>query len=295
MFNQLFGKYLVDTKHLTSEQLSEVVTMGSKIRVKLGLIAVSERLLTIQQADEINRLQAVMDKRFGDIAVEKGYLTEDQVSRLLGLQGNAYLTFAQILTDKCYMTLDEIEVALAEYQKKYGFTMTDMEALRSGDVDRIVPLFLPHIEEPLYTELIGVAIRTLIRLIDADTYLLKATFTDAFDADKIAMQDLNGEHKASLAFSAKGDNLLAIADTFAGESFDKVDADALDAVSEFINCINGLFATGISYSKIEMDMLPPAYYATPVKATARQICVIPLYIRGKRVELLVTFDEMMSV
>lgn len=59
-----------------------------KGEVKLGLIAVSEKLLTQEQADKINRKQALEDKRFGDIAVEMGYLTESQVSRLLQLQGN---------------------------------------------------------------------------------------------------------------------------------------------------------------------------------------------------------------
>ena len=81
MINQLFGNYLVKTGLLSLDQLEQAFDTQKKVRVKLGLIAVTEKLMTLEQAEEVNHLQAQMDKRFGDIAVEKGYLTDDQVSR----------------------------------------------------------------------------------------------------------------------------------------------------------------------------------------------------------------------
>ena len=86
MINRLFGNYLVEAGKITQAQLDEVIETQKKVRVKLGLIAVAEKLMTPEQADEVNHLQAIMDKRYGDIAVEKGYLTDEQVGRLLGLQ-----------------------------------------------------------------------------------------------------------------------------------------------------------------------------------------------------------------
>lgn len=76
MFDHIFGKYLVQAGKLTQDSLEEVIKYESSVRVKLGTIAVAEKLMTDKQAEEVNQLQAVMDKRFGDIAVEKGYLTE---------------------------------------------------------------------------------------------------------------------------------------------------------------------------------------------------------------------------
>ena len=110
MFDQIFGNFLVETGKITKEQLADVIAYESTVRVKLGLIAVAEKLLTNEQADEINQLQAIMDKRFGDIAVEKGYLTEDQVSNLLKKQGNIYMVFVQTLIDKKLMTLERKSV-----------------------------------------------------------------------------------------------------------------------------------------------------------------------------------------
>lgn len=53
MFDQIFGNYLVKTGRITKEQLSDVIESESKVRVKLGLIAVAEKLMTTEQADEV--------------------------------------------------------------------------------------------------------------------------------------------------------------------------------------------------------------------------------------------------
>ena len=290
MINRLFGNYLVETGKITQAQLDEVIGTQKKVRVKLGLIAVAEKLMTPEQADEVNHLQAIMDKRYGDIAVEKGYLTDEQVGRLLGLQGNAYLTFIQALDDCKYMTPEQADAALAEYQKENSFTATDIDALKSGDADRIVPLFLPSEVAGLQAELVQGAVRALIRLIDSDTYVLKGAVVDAFEADRFALQDMNGDHAATLSFAADGDALKAIADVYGQEDFAQVDLDALDAVGEFINCVNGMFSTKLS-GTCNMDMLPPSYKAARSVAKADAICVFPVCVNGKVVNMLTTFDE----
>lgn len=290
MINRLFGNYLVESGKITQAQLEEVIATQKKVRVKLGLIAVAEKLMTPEQADEVNHLQAIMDKRYGDIAVEKGYLTDEQVGRLLGLQGNAYLTFIQALDDCKYMTPEEADIALAEYQKANSFTATDMDALKSGDADRIVPLFLPAECTGLQAELVQGAVRALIRLIDSDTYVLKGAVVNAFESDRFALQNLNGDHVATLSFAADGDSLKAIADVYGQEDFATVDLDALDAVGEFINCVNGMFSTKLS-GTCNMDMLPPSYKDARSVAKAEKICILPVCVNGKIVNMLTAFDE----
>ena len=60
MIQQLFGDYLVKTGKLSETQLQTVFDCQKKVRVKLGLIAVAEKLMTPQQSDELNRLQAFL-------------------------------------------------------------------------------------------------------------------------------------------------------------------------------------------------------------------------------------------
>ena len=106
------------------------------------------------------------------------------------------------------------------------------------------------------------------------------------------MQSLDGDNKASMAFTAEGKEILALADAFAGEKFDNVDADSLDSAAEFINCVNGLFATNVS-SKFAIDMLPPEYCETSAKFTGK-ILVLPLYIQGKEVKLITSFGDFIN-
>lgn len=136
MFGHIFGRFLVEQKMIPQKTLDEVLDEQRRVRAKLGLIAVSEKLLSQEQADKINSRQAIEDKRFGDIAVEMGYLTESQVNRLLQLQGNPYLTFIQAMAEKEIMTLEEIENAIDLYRRENGLTNTDLEAFKSGDIDR---------------------------------------------------------------------------------------------------------------------------------------------------------------
>lgn len=294
MINLLFGNFLVKTGALTAEQLNRALETQKKVRVRLGLIAVTEKLMSPEQSEEVNRLQAVMDKRFGDIAIEKGYLSEEQVERLLGLQGKQYLTFAQAVTDNGFMTLKEFENAFNAYQRELGFTSTDMEALKSGDSDRIVPLFLPYGCEPKQVEHILVAIRTLLRLIDSDAYIGKASWENSIPAEGIAYQSITGEIKASLGIVGDVGAVLNLAGTFGKEEFEKLDQDSLDSVAEFINCINGLFATKIS-SELSVDMLPPFYNADSVTVKSERILKLPVYLNGRELNILSVFNGEIDV
>lgn len=290
MIQQLFGDYLVKTGRLSAEQLQTVFESQKKVRVKLGLIAVSEKLMTPQQSDEVNRLQAVVDKRFGDLAIEKGYLTEAQVSRLLSLQGNAYLTFIQAITDNGYLKLEQIEEALAAFQKENAFTPGDVEAMKSDDVDKIVAMFLPDDCDPMQVSLMQGAVRTVIRLINADIFVEKGFWKSTFSMNSYAIQHIRGQRCASLLFAANDDALLEMAEPFAGEEFESVDMDALDAVGEFTNCVNGMFCAKMA-SECEMDMLPPSFKEGEFFAKANRMCILPIHIGQSVVYLITTFDE----
>ena len=66
--------------------------------------------------------------------------------------------------------------------------------------------------------------------------------------------------------------------------FDEVDEDALDAVGEFINIINGLYATALSYndSKVELDV-PDYRMEERTVSNDNDICLMPVIIEGKKI------------
>ncbi len=274
MVEYILGNYLVETGKITKDQLNSVIQKQDTARVKLGLIAVSEGMMTTQQAEEVNLLQAVKDMRFGDIAIEEGYLTEEQVEKLLKKQGNAYLVFVQNLMDEDLVTMEELEWLMDDFKKVNNYSNSDLEDIKSDDVDRILPLLLPE-EAQCYTAVIGTIVRTVIRLVDRHAYLGKAAMVDAFPAEGMAIQKLEGHDGIVDCFAERNGALLKLCSIFGQEAFPRLDLDALDAAGELLNCSNGMYVSELSRQGKFLELMPPEYAAIE---NVSEVCRIPIFI-----------------
>lgn len=290
MVSSIVGNYLVNKGIITAEQLNDLLLEQRKVRVKLGLIAVAEGFMTQEEADRVNRLQAVMDKRFGDIAVEKKYLTEGQVEELLKKQGNAYLTFAQALENQQLMTIEQLEQYLVDFKCENRFSNFVIEDLKSDDVDRILPHYIP-LKCEHYLNIAGTALRILIRCIDAETYPEQAYLASEIEAENGALQCMEGEHNITCAIAGKQDELLHTASVFGQENFNQVNEDALDAIGELLNCINGLHASALSQGGNNMELLPPEFSADITKLCSKEMLVLPVNIKGNQFKFIMAIDN----
>lgn len=289
MFNQLFGKYLVEQNVITDIELDVILTRQEDERLKLGTIAVAQNLMTEQQVKEVNYLQVQQDKRFGVIAVECGYLTEDQVVSLLTKQGNMYMKFIQIFTDMKDISMEEATEYVDEFQKYYGFSDDEMDALKENDFDEIVPAFV-YVSKPYVPELVALVLRNLVRFVTDDFYIGKVKRTNKFAYKSMVVQRLVGKHDIVLAFSGEWDNsgMVALASGFVGSELHGQDK-VFDAVGEFANICNGLLATDLAARDVEVDMVPPVTYLN--QETVGVGYTIPLYIHGKEVKMFIAVDS----
>ena len=294
MVSSIVGNYLMQRGLLSKEEFEEALAEQQRVRVKLGLIAVAEGIMTKEEADSVNSLQSVMDKRFGDIAVEKGYLAEGEVEALLKKQGNAYLAFAQALENGKIMGVEQLGLYMEDFRKERQLTVADMEDIKSDDADRILPLYIPSACKK-YINPAGTAVRTLLRCVDAEIYPEKAYLAEEVEADNGAVQCVHGEYDAAIAISAKGDGLLKTASVFGKEEFKEVNEDALDAIGELLNCINGLHATALSQSGVFMDMEPPEYACHITKMQSSEMLVLPLHIMGRECNFLISIGDKIRI
>ncbi len=294
MFEQYFGNYIVEKNLISQAQLDSVMANQHALTTKLGLIAVSEKLLTAKQAEELNELQKQMDKRFGDIAVEKGYLLKEEVNYLLNLQGSPYVKFVQALTDSGFMTIGEVEEALENFKKDNGFSDTDLEAIKSGDIDRIIPIFV-DLDIPFGSECVSLAIRNIVRFISNKIMLKKSCKARTYSFGNLACQQLIGDNDIFLGFAGQDKELLTIAGPYAREAFTEMDDDAFDAVCEFINCSNGLYASKLSHENINLDMTPPVYYSGKTIVAKDDMLIVPVVINGKQTDLLVAANQKVQI
>lgn len=292
MFDRIFANYLVETGKLSEQNVEVIFSTKEERRARLGVIAIAEKVLTLDQAEEINQLQAIYDKRFGDIAIDNGYLTVEQVERLLSLQGNAFLTFVQSVVDHGCLSMEEVDEALASYQKKNSLTTTDMENLKSCEINDIVPIFLFKQPE-LLIDLCGIFIRSIYRLIDYRVYMKKPYVATEVPYSLLGMQELYGEHNILTAVVGEPDTLTQAAIGFAGAEYINDDADSLDALCELINCINGMFATKMSQEGMELDMKVPEYALEPGTFRGALLC-IPVIVFDKEFTVILSIDNEFS-
>lgn len=293
MIANIVANFLVNKGKISLEQYEQLFEELAKVRAKVGLIAVHEGLMTEYQADSINLLQATMDKKFGDLAVEKGFLTPFQVEELLKKQGDPYLSLAQALENMGIMRLTDLDMVMKKYQAEYEFTSSSIEAIKSDEIDRIVPLFLP-VEAENLKEIAVLTIKTLMRLVDTNILPMRAFYAEEYEIQNGALQFVDGDPCLTTAIAGDGNSLLDIASTFGKEDFGQVNLDALDAVGELINCINGMYASAQSLERIQMELYPPEFDDAAEAITGYRMLIFPIIIGDKSVNLIFCSGERLN-
>ena len=294
MFSQLMGNYLVEKGIIDEDIKKAVLAEQAGARVRLGTIAVAEKMLTEKQAEEIIHLLTQMDLRFGDIAVDKGYLTEDQVKQLLDKQGNAYMKFIQLITEKTDLTVQVIEEHVEGFRKERGFTEAELTALKQDDIDTIVPVFA-FSAKPYVTDLVGLILRNITRFVTTDFYIDRIRHVSEFEYKFISGQKVAGDHSIYLGFAADEDTdgICLLASKYAGETMTEGSDDVADAVGEFANINNGLLASELSEKGVDIDMEPPFTY---INQTAEgSAYIVNVYIEGRKISLYIAVDSEISI
>jgi hypothetical protein len=294
MFGLYFGYYLVEKKKISQSQFKDLIANLAKSRAKLGFIAITENLLTVKQAEEINEIQKRMDKRFGDVAIEKGYLLEEEVKHLLNMQGNAYLLFLQLLTEGGYLTMKDIKKAIEDFQKEYQLSDSELDSLKSGDIDQIIPIFADR-DLPLFGELASLAIRNIIRFISRNIIVKKAYRINSFPFRALVSQKMEGNPGLFVGIAGKDAALLSIAKPFAKEEFETLDEDAFDSVCEFLNCTNGIYASKVSQEDIDLEMTPPVYYTDQCITSEDDLYIIPFLIDGEQANIIIAMNNRIGI
>lgn len=292
MFGIYFGNYLQNKGVISKEQYFELLEEIKTARLKMGLLAIVNGLMTEAQAEEVNQLQQMQDRRFGDIAIDRGYLTDEQVTSLLKMQGDQYLLFVQALIDHEYLTLEGIQQELKAYKKDERFSALDLDAIKSSDLDKIVPVFTKEISiPPVMKDYIALIARNFVRFIDTDFRLEQVERIHSASVSFMASQDMEGDFNFFVGISGDEDALLEAASIYGKETFTQVDEDTLDAVCEFINCNNGLYASKLSEEDVELELMPPAMYTKKTKIQSDgPMYRMPVYISGKRLELIICLE-----
>jgi CheY-specific phosphatase CheX len=279
MLNRLFGNYLVEKKNLTQEQLDGLLPLDKEFKAEVETIVVILKIMTPAAVIDLLDKIDTENERFGDKAVDEGCITDDKMDTILTYQDNSFMRFAQKLLDNGYTSLADINRQIGDFQTEKGFTNSQIDSLIHNDLEQCVNIFVP-LKSKALKSLVFTIVDTFKRMIDVDVYLDKAYVSKTLQLDKYASQMIIGDMRIKVYMTAPDNGLLGIANYFTGDVYDEVNDDALDNVSEFINCMNGLFATNLSYEDIAVDMNSPEYSLEGPLISNSKVYVIPMHANG---------------
>lgn len=257
MYTQLFGHYLLNNKIIDADELSAALTAMTRIKPKLGAIAIDAGYMTAVQVDEVHEAQHTVDKRFGDLAVEKGFLTEDQTFELLARQKNSNLVLGQALIDFGFITNQQFENALSDYKRRTSLIdgKDDEERMEKEMIQVLGIDNMP--DSDFYAEYILLFIRNLIRFLGDDFSFAGVSRNVTVSMNYASCQELTGEISAKVALGGTERGFIGIAARYAGENLVETDGYTKACVGELLNLQNGLFAVNASNDKgIELELTP---------------------------------------
>ena len=289
MFIQLFGNFLVEKAVITEEQKVSFQKELQDTRVKMGTIAVADGLINEAQAEEINHAQTQQDRRFGDIAIEMGYLTDAQISDIIKKQGDSAMKFYQLLTDKAGIAMNDIEANLEEFKKTQGFTDEELDALKKDDIDKIISLYA-IVRDTDIPDLASLVMRNLIRFVTSDFYFGRMKKVTDYSYSMLAGQWAVGDKKVYLGFGTSDelDGITKLAKKYAKGVTIAGSDEIYDAVCEFTNLNNGLFASALSEKGTFIDMKPPGVFLN--QAISGTAYIMPVYIEGAKIDLIISTE-----
>ena len=184
-------------------------------------------------------------------------------------------------------SIPALELLIGEYDE-------EMEDLKSSDLDKVVPLFTKK-AQGMTKDYLSLMVRNLNRFIDTEIRMEELYIKDEISIDKAACQSMFGDHELFVGFVGGQAGLVHIGSQFAKEEFTEVDEDVLDSICEFINTINGLFASSLSENEIDMDMHPPMMAMDAKVVRSDELYVLPVFLSGKKVELVLALDKKVIV
>jgi CheY-specific phosphatase CheX len=273
------------------EQLQEVLDLQKSVHVKLGVLALNLGYMNSAQVQEVHQQQMKQDKRFGEIAIQLGYLTEKQLLTLLSSQKQGHLQLSQALIDKKYLTLTGLENALESYKDDCQLTNEQLELLKQGNIDEIVPAFL-NFDDPtcinIYNDYTALLLKNIVRLLDESPFLKKEALPNKYSAEILVSQEIQGKYNLITSIAADKKTVLRLASKFAGEQFMELDEMAKASITEFLNVHNGIFLVNMSNQNIELQMNPQEIYQNVSIEKNNGTYIIPIYITDGKIYLIIS-------
>lgn len=228
---KFFGQFLLERAVLTGEQLAAAVERQEQTNLKLGALAVELGYMSREEAERINKLQRSQDQRFGDLALAHTSLTPDQLNQLLEKQkkGRIYLGEAAHLCG--FVTREQLTSELAAFgaYQQANRLPKDISEIYQGEPNAQVLEVVTDLCVKLLQRVGDLMVKA------GRCHHDLATLPHSI----VAAQPFTGAFRGALCLSLDEATVVQLASKMIGEPCAALDADARDALGEFLNMVSG--------------------------------------------------------
>lgn len=244
-----FGQWLVGRGCITPEQLLAALDIQLETNRELGPFAVDTRVLEKSQVEEIQKELRNTDRRFSEIAIEREWLTKDQFDRLFERQRGVRRYIGEILVEEGYLEFQQMMSELAAFRAEKRAEDAD-----DDDELNIAALMNETSETEAY---LSACVAMFQRVARQKLQLDRMEEGAVPNHEYTVVQVIDTDANAYIALSMPEKEMLHIATSMVGQTFDTVNQTVLEAAKEMLNVIMGNVAGWLSVDGKEFSPQPP--------------------------------------
>ncbi|MGN0316457.1 MAG: chemotaxis protein CheX [Lachnospira sp.] len=173
------------------------------------------------------------------------------------------------------------------------FTDKELNVLRQGDTDEMIETFF-DMNNDYYITQMQCAVKGL-KMLYGNLELVGIDYDSEYDGKFIGCQVMDGDIDVFLGVAGQDEDLLGVASAFCQEEISEFDSDAYDAICEFINIMNGAYATKLSSEEIQVTLHPPVFYMNTKVQGYRGFYIVSFALDEHRFKLLMAADDKINM
>ena len=170
------------------------------------------------------------------------------------------------------------------------FTDSELKVIKEGNIDDMVTTFLDMNTE-YYNKQMQSVLKIFTQFIGSDMELERIIYQKEYEGKFVGCQLMDGDIDVFLGIAGDDSDLLCVASVFSQEELSEFDSDAYDAICEFINCTNGMFATKLSDQEIEVILRPPVFYGDASISGDNGFYVVTMEIDGTEFNVIMSVSD----
>jgi len=260
MPSEFFGLNLLENGLITREVLLNAVAAQKDTYKPLCALVVEAGLLSESQMQTLDDKHCDTGKKYLEIALRDKMITFPQLEELYRQKPDRWICLGETLLRGDHVTLAQLKRAFDAYKDGRRGSQTDVRTILDD---------MPHLD--VVTDFVRI---TVDMFIHHTSQIVKAVSAKAekpkFEGDaRLYSQRVTGLRKFVFAAAIPDDLAVMIASYIMGESKEKMDDIAVDAVCEFVNVVVGHGCSELCNRNCKVHAEPPKTLTTDEMAAMK--------------------------